>query len=114
MSPQALIILVGCITLVAVAVILYVLVFHKKLKKAKENHDVKKEKKAAEYSKSTNMAADVFEGRKVDEATAKENTEAFKKDVDRIINPHKHVVEEEKKQFNPFDVKTPTDVKEGK
>ena len=103
MSPTAFILLIVGIVVVAIAVILYVLVFHKKVKASSEKRSEKKAKKADEYSKSTSMASSVFEGRESESLAAKEAEATKKADVDKIMSQHGHKQAPEKKPVNPFE-----------
>ena len=66
-NPLAFGLIIGGIIIVAVAVILYVLVFRAKINKSVENFEARKAAKEEKYNKSVSMAAEIFGERQAEE-----------------------------------------------
>ena len=125
MGPLEIGLIVGGVTLVAVAVILYFLVFKNMIARGNQKRRENNTKKATERLRSTSMASDLFQQQQQEQEEKAADAEAFKKDIERIINPNvQKPVEVEapkkpkaapkkkpepkvEKAFDPFAVKTP-------
>ena len=75
-NPLAFGLIIGGVILVAVAVILYVLVFRAKINQGIEGHKAKKAEKSEKYDKSVNMAASMFQERETADQQNKADKEA--------------------------------------
>lgn len=99
--------IIGGIILVAVVVILYVLLFRKKLHAGVEKAKVKRAKKAEEYEKATNMASDLFAAKEKEE---ERDTSLSDTEIGSIIKISKNkLVASEKKESKAKEEKKPKD-----
>ncbi|MCL2570204.1 MAG: hypothetical protein FWE16_03275 [Firmicutes bacterium] len=78
--------LIGGIVLVAVGLILYFLVFKKRISKGLDARKANKALKREKYAESTSLAASVFQEREDDEKARQERKEADSKDYQDRIN----------------------------
>jgi len=93
--------IIGAIIIVAVALILYFLVFKVRINRALQNQKAKRADKADKYEKSTNMAAEAFKDR--DAVAVKESNSG----INRIISESKSRM---KKTEKPEKVEKPVKV----
>jgi len=117
-NPLALGLIVGGIVVIAVAVILYFLVFKTKIAACVEKQKANKAANNERYEKSSNLAADIFQEKKSDEQRVQEekDSKANIEEIERLVNANKNYaakdldlsesgvrVTKPKKEPKPFD-----------